>query len=156
MHKIIFFPEKNICMCAYPTQNFQTCYPFYLALSHSQAAKAEIRLGLLPVSPVFAWACSQSPQSPPSLTRAFAWACSQSHQSLCLGLLPVSLEPLPGLAPSLTRAFAWAQGWAQNASPPEFTGGIYRYFPAWQIRLKWQILASNGKYNFFAAKYWQI
>ena len=100
-------------MCAYPTKNFQTRYPkhtyfFYLALSHSQAAKAEISLGLLPVSPVFAWACSQSPQSPPSLTRAFAWACSQSHQSLCLGLLPVSPEPLPGLAPSLTRAFAWA------------------------------------------------
>ena len=37
-----------------------------------------------------------------------------------------------------------------------FTVGIYHYFPAWQIRLKWQILANNGKYNFFAAKYWQI
>ena len=40
--------------------------------------------------------------------------------------------------------------------PPVFTGGIYRYFPAWQIRLKWQILANNitflpqntGKYDF--------
>ena len=32
---------------------------------------------------------------------------------------------------------------------PVFTSGIYRYFPAWQIRLKWQILANNGKYNFF-------
>ena len=32
--------------------------------------------------------------------------------------------------------------------PLVFTGGIYRYFPAWQIRLKWQILANNGKYNF--------
>ena len=37
--------------------------------------------------------------------------------------------------------------------PPVFTSGIYRYFPAWQIRLKWQILENNGKYNFFAAKY---
>ena len=35
--------------------------------------------------------------------------------------------------------------------PPVFTGGIYRYFLAWQIRLKWQILANNGKYNFFVA-----
>ena len=99
-------------MCL-PYQKFPDPLPkthlfFYLALSHSQAAKAEISLGLLPVSPVFAWACSQSPQSPPSLIRAVAWACSQSHQSLCLGLLPVSPEPLPGLAPSLTRAFAWA------------------------------------------------
>ena len=39
--------------------------------------------------------------------------------------------------------------------PVEFTGS-YRYFPAWQISLKWQILANNGKYNFFAVKYWQI
>ena len=39
---------------------------------------------------------------------------------------------------------------------PVFTGGIYRYFLAWQIRLKWQILVNNGKYNFFAMKYWQI
>ena len=26
--------------------------------------------------------------------------------------------------------------------PPVFTGGIYRYFPAWQIRLKWQIMVN--------------
>ena len=26
--------------------------------------------------------------------------------------------------------------------PPLFIGGIYRYFPAWQIRLKWQIMAN--------------
>ena len=26
MHEIIFFPEKNY-LCAYPTLNFQTCYP---------------------------------------------------------------------------------------------------------------------------------
>ena len=26
--------------------------------------------------------------------------------------------------------------------PSVFTGGIYWYFPAWQIRLKWQILAN--------------
>ena len=32
--------------------------------------------------------------------------------------------------------------------PPVFTGRIYRYFPAWQIRFKWQILTNNGKYNF--------
>ena len=39
--------------------------------------------------------------------------------------------------------------------PPVFTGGIYRYFPAWQIRLKWQIIANitflprnTGKYDF--------
>ena len=38
----------------------------------------------------------------------------------------------------------------------KFTSGIYRYFPAWQIRLKWQILANNGKYNFFARKICQI
>ena len=37
--------------------------------------------------------------------------------------------------------------------PPRY--GIYRYFPAWQIRLKWQILANitflpqnTGKYDF--------
>ena len=47
------------------------------------------------------------------------------------------------------------QGWAENSTPGIY-GGIYRYFPAWQIKLKWQILANNGKYNFFAAKYWQI
>ena len=40
--------------------------------------------------------------------------------------------------------------------PLVFTGGIYHCFPAWQIRLKWQILANNGKYIFFAGKYWQI
>ena len=32
--------------------------------------------------------------------------------------------------------------------PSVFTGGIYRYFPAWQIRLKWQILANNGNITF--------
>ena len=47
------------------------------------------------------------------------------------------------------------QGWAA-IPPPVFTGGIYRYFPAWQIRLKWEILGNTGKYNFFTAKYWQI
>ena len=40
--------------------------------------------------------------------------------------------------------------------PPVFTDGIYRYFLAWKIRLKWQILANDGKYNFFVAKYWQM
>ena len=36
--------------------------------------------------------------------------------------------------------------------PLVFTGGIYRYFTAWQIRLKWQILANGGKYNFLPRK----
>ena len=45
--------------------------------------------------------------------------------------------------------------WEEN-SIPVFTGGIYWYFSAWKVRLKWQILANNGKYNCFAAKYWQI
>ena len=43
------------------------------------------------------------------------------------------------------------QGWAEN-STPVFTGGIYRYFPAWQIRLKWQILANNGAAKYLANK----
>ena len=49
---------------------------------------------------------------------------------------------------------SFKQGWAEN-STPVFTGGIYRYFPAWQIRLQWQILANitflrrnTGKYDF--------
>ena len=41
------------------------------------------------------------------------------------------------------------QGWAENSNPV-FTGGFYRYFPAWQIRPKWQILANNGKDNLLA------
>ena len=43
----------------------------------------------------------------------------------------------------------------QKIPSPVFTGGIYRYFPAWQIRLKWQIMANitflqqnTGKYDF--------
>ena len=47
------------------------------------------------------------------------------------------------------------QGWAEN-STPVFTRGIYWYLPAWQIRLKWQILANNGKYNFLGVTFWQI
>ena len=47
------------------------------------------------------------------------------------------------------------QGWAEN-STPVFTGGIYRYFPPWQIRLKWQIMANNGKYNLLPQNTGQI
>ena len=36
----------------------------------------------------------------------------------------------------------------QKIQPPVFTGGIYRYLPAWKIRLKWQILANNGNITF--------
>ena len=41
------------------------------------------------------------------------------------------------------------QGWEEN-STLVFTGGIYGSFLAWRIRLKWQILANNGKYNFLS------
>ena len=47
------------------------------------------------------------------------------------------------------------QGGAEIPSPV-FTSGINRYFPAWQIRLEWQILANIGKSYFFATKYWKI
>ena len=52
---------------------------------------------------------------------------------------------------SLMKVERIAQGWAEN-STPVFTGGIYLYFLAWQIRLKWKILANNGKFNFFRRK----
>ena len=44
------------------------------------------------------------------------------------------------------------QGWAENSAP-----GIYRWnllvFPGMANKAQ---VANNGKYNFFAAKYWQI
>ena len=59
-----------------------------------------------------------------------------------------SSQPMSQVGPGSTRP--------ESTRPGVFSGGLYRYFPAWQIKLKWQILANNGKYNFFAVKYWQI
>ena len=40
--------------------------------------------------------------------------------------------------PSIIRQLRTKVG--RKIPPPVLTGGIYRYFPAWQKRLKWQIM----------------
>ena len=63
---------------------------------------------------------------------------------------------LSGAAKVAWDVLSGVQGWVEN-STPVITGGIYRYFPAWQIRLKRQILLlanitflpqNAGKYEF--------
>ena len=48
--------------------------------------------------------------------------------------------------------FTFHQGWVENSTP-----GIYRWnlpvFPGMANKAQ---VVNNGKYNFFAAKYWQI